>query len=457
MPHGPDAYGPTPHNMTFSPRGEPAIFATMRHDDSPAVQMLSASRPSVDSLDLAYERLTTTHGPAMTLLARGLDAGFGNYGQPFRSNANWDPFGRLQSSYTIYLMISQPPMTGGDGLFAPTGTQKSGGQVSSPLVSLPAMAPQVPSSPPGGKVAAAIQGHEPPAGGPNLSVLLSNNSISLSSAAAAIPTAAQILSRDYESAAYFTTGTVDVAFQSYASRLLLVANSSGDRSFVVRPGDATIVPTDPLSGFLQPSEFDLEADAVSLAEETVRHEREAVDAVLEELHDFHELADGAIPWISDPADATNALELRLLPTNQPFDNIALDSPQGGMVMLVATGDPNISDFATTDSDETVDLLQMRVGVDAAAEFFQAVDAGSEPVPATNLPGAEPTTKFDRSASSNNRNSTTTESKPNERASTAFGAATFVGAMLCVIRRNKSAPDDESHPTAAQSPAARTAE
>ena len=141
---------------------------------------------------------------------------------------------------------------------------------------------------------------------------------------------------------------------------------------------------------------------------------------------------------------------RMLRTTRNLGFAPLAEAEGGMVMLEASGDANDSDFNLAGAaDDHLDLLNVRVGVEASVGFYQAVDVATEDVPAaSNLPTASPAMESARHDERDDRVSTEGETGSSPKAAAAVGATTFVGACcgslngrgLTTARRTHSADD-----------------
>jgi len=438
MPHAGDGYSGGPQYFGGGPPGGDAATFTspMRHDVGPQFQMFSTDGMSGGSFGGMRDR------PA----SHALRSNSGSYVSALSYGSTWNQFSYYASpppttTYIVTIVTTTPLAAGDYWHDPPAAPPKSNSQGSTPRVSAPLLSlPILGSNPPGGGRDSSSIGGD----GPARAIFASLNSLSLSTALAAIPTATQIITRDIDSAALFPTGALDAAFQSYASRLLLVASSSAttDRTVDVSVDDASATHGEALTGFIRSGDFGITDDEL-ISTDAVQRELDAVDAVLRELHDFDKLSTDFLESVANNNDTDEAMvdvELRLSPD-------ALGEAEGGMVMLEARDDANDSVFNLVGMEsEQVDLLQVRTGVEAAVGFYQAIDVDAVEAPAANLSIVDPTTEVTRTMPGDNRLSTERETKSSGEAAAVIGATTFVGAMLWASSRRRS--DDDSNATSA---------
>jgi len=277
--------------------------------------------------------------------------------------------------------------------------------------------------------------------GPSISAI---HPLPLSAAFSGIPTAAQIVSHDYNAAALAPWGALDAAYQSYASQLLLVTTAtSNERASLMAADDLSGRAGDAFDDFIRLNDFAIDDDEL-IPGQAVARERAAVDAVLQRLQDLDSLpselgnadtgredtgnANEGGPWIDGPFPA-------------PLENVALAAAEGGMVLLQASGEANESaiNLANVAADH-LDLLSVRAGVETSIGFYQAVDVGSDDLSADNLPTANPTVEPARQARPDHRYSHDGDGETSRKAAAALGASTLVGALLWCVRRTQ--PDGD---------------
>jgi hypothetical protein len=268
--------------------------------------------------------------------------------------------------------------------------------------------------------------------------LLSSNAISPTAAALSIPTAAQIVSRDVDSAVLISSSTVDAAIQSYVSRLLLTTRSVGDYP-IDKSWDTAAAPRDEAAGdLIRLADFTLVDDEIS-SREAIKRERAAVDEVLSQLEDLDTLP-------TDPAgEMTSEDEAAAVVTFEDVDGESIAESEGGMVILEASGDANGSDFNLAEvADNHLDLLNVRVGVEAAVGFYQAVDVAADEEPApVEMPSASPVIEPAQRDERDDRVSTDGEKSSSPKAAAAIGA-TLAGALLWASQRPRTNDSDRAN-------------
>ncbi len=445
MPIADGVYVGALQNVGAPRDADAAMFAPPEYlDGGPAFQSYST-----ESLPVALREPRL----APMSLVQGLDSEVGGFGyassrEPVKNQFLSSPPPQPTAIYVVTIVVTNAPVMAGDFWYSPApATPPSNAKSSLPLVSSPLKSSPLVSSPiVGPKSNSTGQGAE---SSPGESPLHANysylTSLTLPTPLAAIPTAAQIVSRNIDSAALFPAGALDAAFQSYSSRLLLVATptTANDRTLVDSVDDAMTAHGEALSGFIRPSDLRIVDDALT-SMDAVQRERDAVDAVLHDLHEFDApLWDAtSVSQNGDRAvETTVDVELRL-PSSDGFSGIApFNDAEGGMVMLEASGDANESAINLIGADDgQVDLLQSHAGVETAVGFYQAIDVATEDVPVANLPTVIPATESAPAMPSDTRFSTENETKSSDKAAAAIGATAFVGAMLWVGSKRRSDDD-----------------
>jgi hypothetical protein len=244
-------------------------------------------------------------------------------------------------------------------------------------------------------------------------------------------------------AGFLPTSAVDVALQSYSSRLLLAAAAPGDygRAFDRDTSDVAQRDRSELGDFIELDPVAL-ADDPALSMEAVGREQAAVDEVLAELHDLDSL-----PWFAMDAnvsetgadDAVDDIELQLRQSSDAAHaGAALAAAEGGMLMLETRGNPNDSAFHLVESEAVApDLLQARVGVEAAVGFYQAIDVATDAVPAANVSAVNNGVISTGETQELRQSGTDQAGQPTGGTSAAIGA-TFLGGLLWLARGGRSA-------------------
>jgi hypothetical protein len=192
-------------------------------------------------------------------------------------------------------------------------------------------------------------------------------------AASDMPIAAPVLSRETSTVASLTAAARDVAFQEFSQSLFQPnATTALERTNSdTLSRDAT--PSDAMDGLMQPSDQQTN-DAVANSSDAVTREREAVDAVLDDLEDVDSLA--------APPEAQTQNRKADLPTDAALDDLPAGEVDGGMVLLQSTGDANDNGFDLT----PVYAAQVgRLPASAKMEtsigiFYQAMDVASDDAP-----------------------------------------------------------------------------
>lgn len=404
--------------------GAMSIMASASYGDFPAARPEHANVTGVRSLDGAFgHQVQGWGGPGYGGHSAALNSGF--------SGDNFGSYANALNQYQVGPPVAQPriiillvvpstaraataPATSdslsnfGNSVSEPPSQGKprnEGGSTGVPRVSFAAHAP----------------GSSPSFESPNDGFPTILNNAPMTSALAEIPSAAQILSGDINSAALLSSGAVDAAFQSYSPPLLLVtATSANDRALVKSLSDET-PQGDALDGFISLSEFAIANDE-GVPTNPVEREQAAVDEVLSGLQDLD-------AWPIEPSTVVKSCDDENAASATELGFAALANAEGGMVMLEANGDANYSDVNLANvADDRPDLLNVRVGVEASVGFYQAVDVATDELPAA-APVAEP--------ARDNRVSTEGSSDSPRKAAGAVGATTLVGAMVWLAQRNRT--------------------
>jgi hypothetical protein len=205
----------------------------------------------------------------------------------------------------------------------------------------------------------------------------------------------------------------DAIFGEYSPNLLLLAASGGSQRDRDLDGDLD----DKLE--VHKKSDDLDDSGAALVDQDVpsfldalQHERDAVDAVLAELHDLAFDDDQPVQDTSPTAERQHADVVRDAEQNYPpVKTQAVPAPQfnqaeGGMVLLEPSGDANSSayDLAAVYLKGMNDNQAVPQGVEASVGMYQALDVGaseSRPTSRENLPIAQPAATIRPSVSAEN--------------------------------------------------------
>jgi hypothetical protein len=193
-----------------------------------------------------------------------------------------------------------------------------------------------------------------------------------------LPVAAtdQPVAHEGSTAAILAATARDLVFKDYAPNLLLLSSSSFvDRSTLALV-NTEARPADGLDGFILPYETSFLDDIVHSAD-AVAQEREAVNAVLEQLQDVDSPQLPERPAGEDAiAGAANRdldLRLDLLDAESVVNEMPAGEIQGGMVLLPSTGDANESKFDLTPVYAEQVERSVAPIVETSVGLFQAID------------------------------------------------------------------------------------
>lgn len=263
----------------------------------------------------------------------------------------------------------------------------------------------------------------------------------INAAAAAIPSAAQLLSRNSDRAAVLPSGAVDLAIRSYSPGLLLTAaNGSYDRTAATSAIDNTAQGVKSLGDYIEVGRSSVElADDGST--DSFLAETDTIDALLSRLQDVDSLS-----WEASqtPGDGfMRGLDASAVDMPMPLAvaNIALANAEGGMAMI-EVGDVRANEIDLSDiADDVATQSHVHVAGEAAVGFYQAMDIGGEEVPAEVRLVASPKTQPVKETRTEGRYSTEERSGKRGKAAAAAGATALVGAMVWCAQRKQS--DDET--------------
>jgi hypothetical protein len=309
----------------------------------------------------------------------------------------------------------------------------------------------------GRHVSSAIHAPEPgnyEGTSPVHNVIPNIGNLPIDAALASIPSAEQIVSRQADSTTTPTNASVRTAAPSSLSGLLLVTTGSTttDRTLTTTMVDPA-ARGDSLDDLLQA--IDSTTQDAQLSMSAVDRERQAVDAVLSELHDFSLPID--IQRLASGDDQLNepiAVDLRrTLGEDSAAQSLA--TAEGGMVMLEARGDANDGVFnligaagERTELAEHIDISHARAGVEIAVGFYQAMDVATHEAPAANLQTATPAAVSAKTVEPATTDRHMLERKAGTSPKTATVAASLLGALLWV-NRSGSRETKRDEPTTAE--------
>ncbi len=326
------------------------------------------------------------------------------------------------------------------------------GTVNNPVATTAQSSPSSSTPPP----SSALQSLKPPAtshvaeppSAPNYSAL---NALPPSSALAAIPSSAtQALSHEFTSSALVPTNAMSSTDQSYASQLLLVSTSSSGQQSSVKTvtDDRSASREESFDEFQRLDGFSIFNDRATSAD-AVAQEQAAVEAVLKSLKDVNSLPGEANTGTSVHDDAANVKQDARIAdlVFGTLGNVALAEAEGGMVLLQASGDANASPINLSNvAADHLEMLNVRLGIEASVGFYQAVDIGMEESSAVeNVPTANRAFEPLRQAKTDNRYSGESGGEVTRKAATAtaVGASTLIGAMLWCVGRKKAEDEQAS--------------
>jgi hypothetical protein len=242
-----------------------------------------------------------------------------------------------------------------------------------------------------------------------------------------MPIATQVLSRETGTAAALTAAARDVALQEFAQTLFQPnPTASLDRASVdAVGGDSSRL--DSNDGLIPSSEESANSVA-SISADAVTREREAVDAVLDELEDVQALKQATDSQPQNP--------LSELPGDAAFTVFGADEADAGLVLLQSTGDPNGNGLDLTPVyAEHVERLTAPAKMEASIGiFYQATDVATDDAPLVE------TTRQTGSALQLRRTITPAGHLPARgeqssavRAATLIGATTLTGTLVWLNR------------------------
>jgi hypothetical protein len=250
----------------------------------------------------------------------------------------------------------------------------------------------------------------------------------------AIPSAAQIVMRNVDSAALVKASATDGVFNAYAPQLLLATSNASEleQSWRLSSTEYNSAGDEQVSDFITLSDV-LGHDGFAASAQAVEREQQAVDAALSEIHSFDPLTVDTAVANDDLSDANAAANSASGDAKVAVASDPSSLAEGGMVMLEATGDAtqDAMNLATQEADGG-GLIRVPVGVEAAVGFYQAMDVATEESMAAPLPAAEPAGR----GAANERISTDGVKDSSGESAAAITATTFVGALLWANRQRR---------------------
>jgi hypothetical protein len=249
-------------------------------------------------------------------------------------------------------------------------------------------------------------------------------------------TTEQFVVHDGSTAAILAATARDLVFKDYTPNLLLLSSStSTDRSNIALV-NSEARQTDALDGFILPYQTSF-LDEIAGSADAVSQEREAVNAVLEQLQDVDAPQSSSSPGREDAiaGEANKDLELRLdlLDAETVVNEMPVGEIQGGMVLLPSTGDANESKFDLTPVYAQHVESPAAPSVEASVGLFQAVDVMADD--STNSESAQPADSvLPHNEVLLNDPTPTERAQPTSRKAAALlGAAAMTGAMVWMRR------------------------
>jgi hypothetical protein len=239
------------------------------------------------------------------------------------------------------------------------------------------------------------------------------------------PIASQILSREASTVAALNAVARDIALQEFSSNLFQSNTTTAyDRVNVDTLAQDT-TQSEVVDGLIHPTD-ESTVDVIANSSDAVIHEREAVDAVLEDLHDIDSLL---------PTTESQDLKFKTdLQTETALDELPAGEVDGGMVLLQSTGDANGNGFDLTQVyAEHVGRFNAPAKMETSVGMFQAVDVGSDEAPIVeSVPQNESTTQFNRETKLDDEFPGKREHSSN-KAAAVIGATTLTGALVWLNR------------------------
>jgi hypothetical protein len=241
-----------------------------------------------------------------------------------------------------------------------------------------------------------------------------------------LSTISQILSRESGTVATLTALARDVAFQDFSSTLFQANGTPASQR--TTPDGVALEGTqaDALDGFIRPTDESIASD-IANSSDAVAREREAVDAVLEELHDLSTLR---------PASASVDGSLQLdLQTETAFDEMPASEVDGGMVLLHSAVNVNESAFDLAPVyAEHLERFDAPAKMEMSVGMIQAVDVATDDAPLIEtVPSTDTTIQLKPEMKLDDKLPTKREQTSSNKAAAIVGATTLTGALVWLNR------------------------
>lgn len=254
-------------------------------------------------------------------------------------------------------------------------------------------------------------------------------------------TVPQILSRETTTASVLNAVARELAFQEFSASLFQPnATASLDRASVETVG-RDVAHSDLNDGLIVSSDESTNTTIVN-SSDTVAREREAVDAVLDELEDV----DTLMPTPQSHAENSNTE----LPDDSAFNVLGIDEAEGGeggMVLLPLTADDNGNGLDLTPVyAEHVERLTAPAKMEASIGiFYQAMDLAPDDAPLVDVASqTSPASQAARETKSTGELPSKREQSGAGKAAMLIGATTLTGALVWMGRGGRVA---RQNPTA----------
>jgi hypothetical protein len=177
-----------------------------------------------------------------------------------------------------------------------------------------------------------------------------------------------------------------------------------------------------LDGFIRPTDGSVDDATVNSSDAVVR-EREAIDAVLDELHD---------PEKFPPAIASTDTNLQVdLQADAALNEMLAGEVDGGMVLLQSTGDANGSGLDLTPVyTDHFDRSDRPAKMETSVGMFQAVDVQTDDAPINDsVSQMESTSRLAPEVKIDQNAPIQREPSSSSKAAALVGATTLTGALV----------------------------
>jgi hypothetical protein len=250
--------------------------------------------------------------------------------------------------------------------------------------------------------------------------------------------ASQMLAHETTTAGVLNAIARDLAFQEFSPNLFQFnATISLDRTSLEAVGRQT-TQSDLNDGLAVPTD-EAPNNVVMNPSDAVAREREAVDAVLDDLEDV----DSIVPAPDSQVQGAKSK----LPSDSAFDVVGADQAEDGMVLLQSTGDANgnVLDLTPVYA-EHVERLTAPAKMEASIGiFYQAMDVAADDAPLMEVASqTSPTSQATREIKPSGQLPATREQPSAGKAAALVGATTLTGALVWMNRGGRVA---RQNPTA----------